>query len=67
MSTMRRKDLKPARVISDERFLAGALASATKHQKRLERERRRELADEEFVALQRLNQASQGPQGEANP
>jgi hypothetical protein len=48
MSTMRRKDLKPAREISDARFLAGALASATKAQKQLERRRRAELVDLEL-------------------
>ena len=45
MGTLRRKDLKPARKISDARFLAGAMASATKHQKRLERQRRAELLE----------------------
>ena len=67
MSTMRRKDLKPPRQLSDAAFLAGAAASATKAQPRLERERRREAAESEFVHLQRLNQGSQGPEGEANP
>ena len=67
---MRRKDLKPAKPISDAAFLAGAKASATKHAKRMDAQLRRErleASDREREHLQRINQASQGPEGEANP
>ena len=40
MSTMKRKDLKPRRPVSDQAFLAGAKASATKAATKLERDRR---------------------------
>lgn len=70
VSTMRRKDLKPARPISDAAFLAGAAASATKHRKRLDRQRRAELlelSERDRIPLHLLDQACQGPEGEANP
>jgi hypothetical protein len=53
MGTLRRKDLKPARKISDARFLAGAQASATKAQTRLERSRRAEQTSAELAAQDR--------------
>ena len=67
---MRRRDLKPAKPISDAAFLAGAKASATKHAKRMDAQLRREkfeASEREREQLLRMNQASQGPKGEANP
>jgi hypothetical protein len=61
MATMRRKDLKPARKVSDERFLAAAKANATKAQNRLERTRRAEQTDAELVAQQRATVPSSRP------
>lgn len=58
MGTLKRRDLKPAKVISDERFLAGALASATKAHKQLEQSRRREQTLHELARQSRWQGSS---------
>lgn len=66
MGTLKRKDLRPAREISDEAFLRAAAASATRAARRLERERLAEVADLEAARAERAlarkrNQASPTP------
>lgn len=58
MGTLKRRDLKPAKVISDERFLAGAMASATKARKHLERSQRTEQTLHELARQSRWQGSS---------
>ncbi len=49
----KRRDLKPARKVSDEVLLAYAARSATRHSNLMERRRRAEAADAEAVRANR--------------
>ncbi len=49
----KRRDLKPARKVSDEELLAYAARSATRHSNLMERRRRAEAADAEAVRANR--------------
>ena len=55
-SIIRRRDLKPAKELSDEQFLARAKAAATRAMNRQERQRQYEAAE----AANRRNQPGQG-------
>lgn len=61
VGVVKRKQLRPAKPVSDERFLAAAAASATKRQNRLERERRAELHLEQARQHERSLASPEGP------
>ena len=69
MGIVRRKDLKPARAVGDDAFMAAAAASATRYRNRLERARRAAAADAEWRARdravkgRRAERTLDGPEG----
>ena len=67
MGTIRRKQLKPAKELSDAAFLAGAARSASRARNRLERTRQVELVRAETDRIDRLVTSGKAGQGSAQP